>query len=107
MTGKTTNRTAKGACLLIVAIATVLLTFSGYRVVTRANRNYALLDAVRRGDSKAVVLLLRDGADANVREDRVGSSSPIDWMLSKVHRPRLGGFANAGPPALYIAVSPE
>ena len=44
----------------------------------------ALQIAADTGDA-AVVLLLRHGADANLKNDRVRNSTPLHWASSKGH----------------------
>ena len=90
--------------MLFLVIAAVLLGLGGYRVMTKTNRNHSLLDAVRRGDSNAVVLLLREGADANARADGALGATLFDRILYRIHGPR--NESHAGPTALDIAITP-
>ena len=45
----------------------------------------ALQIAADTGDAAVVLLLLRHGADANLKNDRVRNSTPLHWASSKGH----------------------
>jgi ankyrin repeat protein len=101
------RRIRHSVTIFLVAMSTVFAVtiWMTYREIRREQLNRDLIAAVKNGNTESVIVLLKEGADANARE-QIKDSRPV-WrqFLDKLyHQPSLRG---TGLTALLLYMEPR